>query len=31
MNKTTKTILIIIGSVLVLCACGVAILSGMGL
>lgn len=31
MNKTTKTVLIIIGSVLVLCACGVAAVFGVGL
>lgn len=31
MNKTTKTILIIIGSLLVVCACGAAILMGTGL
>lgn len=31
MDKTTKTILIIIGSVLLVCACGAAILLGTGL
>ena len=31
MDKTTKTILIVIGSLLVLCACTVAILAGTGL
>jgi hypothetical protein len=31
MDKTTKTVLIIIGSLLVLCACTVAILAGTGL
>jgi hypothetical protein len=31
MNQTTKTILIIIGSLLVLCACGAAVLMGTGL
>ena len=31
MDKTTKTILIVIGSILVLCACTVAILAGTGL
>lgn len=31
MNQTTKTILLIIGSLLVLCACGAAILMGTGL
>jgi hypothetical protein len=31
MNQTTKTILIIIGSLLILCACGAAVLMGTGL
>ena len=31
MNQTTKTILIILGSLLVLCACGAAVLMGTGL
>lgn len=31
MNQTTKTVLIILGSLLVLCACGAAILMGTGL